>query len=36
MKILKLILTTVSALKIIDYTEDADEVICTVNVSKEN
>ena len=33
METLKLALTTALALKIIDYTEDADEIICAVNVS---
>ena len=36
MKILKLILTTAFAFKIIDYTENVSKVICTVNVSREN
>ena len=36
MKTFKLILTTISALKIIDYIEDIDKIICTVNVSEEN
>ena len=36
MKTFKLILTTASALKIIDYIEDTGKVICTVNVSREN
>ena len=36
MKILKLILIIISAFKILDYDEDADEIICTVDVSKEN
>ena len=36
MKTLKLVLTTVSALKIINYIENTDKVICTVNVSREN
>ena len=35
-KILKLVLITVSALKIINYTEDVSKVICTVNVSRED
>ena len=35
-KTLKLILTTASALKIIDYTENMSEVICTINVSRED
>ena len=36
MKTLKLVLTTASALKFIDYTEDADKIICTVNVNEED
>ena len=36
MKILKLILTIVSAFKIIDYIEDVSEIICAVDVSEEN
>ena len=36
MKTLKLVLTTASALKFIDYIEDADKVICTVNISRED
>ena len=35
-KILKLVLIIVSALKIINYIENTDEVICTVNISEEN
>ena len=33
---LKLVLITASALKSINYTEDVSEVICTVNVSRED
>ena len=36
MKTLKLVLITASALKFIDYTEDVDEVICAVDVSRED
>ena len=36
MKILKLVLTTASALKIIDYTENTSKVICTININEEN
>ena len=36
MKTFKLILTIVSALKIINYTENADKIIYTVNISREN
>ena len=36
MKILKLVLITASALKFINYTEDADKVIYAVNVSRED
>ena len=36
MKIFKLILIIISAFKIINYIEDVSEVICTVNVSREN
>ena len=36
MKTFKLILITVSALKIIDYTENTDKVICAVDVSEKN
>ena len=36
MKTFKLILTIVSALKIINYIENANEVICIVNVSEKN
>ena len=36
MKTFKLILTTASAFKIINYSENTDEVICAVDVSKEN
>ena len=32
----KLVLITASALKFINYIEDADEVICTVNVNEED
>ena len=35
-KTLKLVLITISALKFINYTDDVDEVICTVNVSEED
>ena len=33
MKILKLVLTTASALKTINYTKDAGEIICAVDAS---
>ena len=36
MKILKLVLTIISALKIIDYIENADKIICTVDVSEKD
>ena len=36
MKTFKLVLTIVSALKIINYIKDTDKVICAINVSKEN
>ena len=36
MKTFKLVLTIVSALKIIDYTENTDKVICAVNASEKN
>jgi len=36
MKTFKLVLTTAFALKIIDYIEDADEIICAVDASREN
>ena len=36
MKTFKLVLTIVSALKIIDYIENADKVICAVDVSEKN
>ena len=36
MKTLKSALTTASALKTFNYSEDADEVICTVDVSEKN
>ena len=35
-KIFKLILTIVSALKIINYTENASKVICTIDVNEKN
>ena len=35
MKILKLALTTAPALKSIDYTDDADEIICGMNASDD-
>ena len=35
-KILKLVLTIVSALKIINYTENADEIICAIDINEEN
>ena len=36
MKTFKLVLTIVSALKIIDYTENTDKAICAVNASEKN
>ena len=36
MKTFKLVLTIVSALKIIDYIENADKVICAVDVSEKD
>ena len=36
MKTLKLILTTASAFKIINYIEDMNKVICAVNISEKN
>ncbi len=35
MKILKLALITTSALKFIDYSEDAGEIICAIDASDE-
>ena len=36
MKIFKLILTTASALKIINYIKNANEIICTININEKN
>ena len=36
MKMFKLILTIVFAFKIIDYIENTDKIICTVDISKKN